>query len=185
MSNENANQYRQYYQSKPRGGLVFKLFVSLLVLFICTGISIYSKSLETVFKVREVHINGSSIVMDVERQDPWMKQFVDFVNSKGGNITDLSLIKVDLNTLGKESYGYTSKEKKENRLVEIKTQNGDLIKLNETISVNIDSSDVAVCIKQNAGNYELIVKRNEETGNWERMNWWDSFVYELKNPWMF
>lgn len=178
-------QYNQYYQSKPAGGLVFKLIVSLLVLIVCTGISFYNRALETVFKVKEVQINNSSITMSLEKSDPWLKQFVDFANKKGFEIKDLGFLNVDLDKLGNETFRYSTKEKKENRLIEIHKKENDSARLGDTITVNVDSSDVAVCIKQNNGNYELIVKRNEETGSWERMNWWDSFIYEFENPWMF
>lgn len=176
----------QYYQQSSSKGLVFKLIVGILVLVICAGISFYRRSLETVFNVDTVQMseNGSSIVVTFDRSEPWLKQVVDFANKNGAEITDLSFLKVDIEKLGKEVFRYSTKDKNNNRLLEIHTKDNDSPKLGDTLVIDISGVN-AVCIKQNSGNYQLIARKNEETGSWERVNWFDSLMYEFENPWLF
>lgn len=176
------NNNNQYYQSSSSKGTVFKLFVGILVLVICTCIAFFNKSKETVFKVVDMEVNNSSIVLTLKQQDPWLKTIGEKLNLEPDA---LSFIGVNLDELGTETFRYVSKEKNENKMIEIHSKENDATKLGEKLVVDIDSADGFICIKQNNGNYELVARKNEETGQWERTNWFDSLMHEFKNPWLF
>ena len=181
-NHNNNNNGNQYYQTSSAKGTIFKLFVGILVLVVCTCIAFYRKSMETVFTVDDIQISDTAIVLTLEQKDPWLKTIGKTLNLEPNA---LDFLGINLDELGTETFRYVLKEKNENKMIEIHSKNDDTPKVEEKLTVDIDSTDGFICIKQNNGNYELVARKNETTGEWERTNWFDSLMHEFKNPWLF
>lgn len=180
------NRYNKKSES-PSTGLWVKLIVAIVLFVICIGIALYQNSVQVSFKVEEIHLAGdmSSITIDFERKTPWLKIIVDMAGEDNSDKKDLNIFGININELENKEFKYVIKEKDGLQLIEIHDRSTDDKVMKESIKINLGKDNNYICLKQNGGGYGLIARKNEATGNWERVNFIESFIFELKHPQLF